>query len=50
MSLCPETGNENPLFVVLAHALIHNWTGNAALTGCGWLKPAKRRHYVMDEL
>ena len=21
MSLCPETGNENPLFVVLAHAL-----------------------------
>ena len=22
MSLCPETGNENPLFVVLAHALL----------------------------
>ena len=25
MSLCPETGNEKPLFVVLAHALNAAW-------------------------
>ena len=29
---------------------MYNWTGNAALTGCGWLKPAKWRHYVTDVL
>ena len=25
MRLCPETGNENPLFVVLAHALLQSF-------------------------
>ena len=28
---------------------VMNWTGNAPLTGRGWLKPPKWRHYVMDD-